>query len=1723
MLSLVLTSCGGKRDAEKENSLTIISAGISDINSVLPGGLMIFAHEASQDKSYAYHAYNGHTTLELDNGNWTFWAVGWKGGSNMVGPVRCAKTSMNLEGGDGRLVLLMNDSRCDDVDFAAAAYRASSQFKALKLVTCNSLAGVSAGTSNCSGTSGPALSYKIKFPQLDGPDASAYGNGSNGLEKCVAASGAGTGITTTSLLLPTGGSGVATSFLTTVVEVHNDGTCTDLNDTYVFPNGITSTVTSLDSSNVKIFDDVSETALFLKPEAVAAGSGPTVTLSTAVSSPHNSTPYIVSASFSENVNGVGLGDFTVVSGTASNLIVYSSSSYTVDITPSGQAAVQVTYASGSATAVSDGDPNQVSNTLNHTFDSLVPQVSEVYSDVGNGTYGIGATLDIIARFSEIVVVSGTPEMTLETGTSDEVVSYIGGTGSDSLTFRYTVAAGNNSSDLDYQATNSLALNGGTIRDSAGNNANLTLATPNAANSISDDKAIIIDGVVPTVTEVDSTKANNTYTAGELIDIRVKFSEPVNVSGTPSITLDFASDYAVNYSSGTGSETLTFQYTVQAGQDSSDLDYAATNSLSAGTSIRDTTGNNANRTLASPGAVNSISDNQQIVIDNTAPSVVTINRGSTPGANPTNATSVEFDVTFSEAVGSVVAGDFSVTNSGTGAPSVSGVAGGPSVWTVTVDTTSVDGNIGLDLADGNNTIQDTVGIAVSPNTHTSDQTWTVDSIAPTVSQVRSTKANGDYNAGEVIDILIEMSENVTVGGTPQITLDFAADYAVNYASGSGSNTLTFRYTVQAGQDSTDLDYAATNSFALNGGTVLDSQSNAAVRTLATPGAANSIADNQAIVIDTTTPTATSVTMASDNAFNTAYAKVGDTTTLSFTLSEGVTTTPTVTIDGNGATVSGGPTVWTADYVMQSGDNEGSLAFTLDFTDDAGNAGTQVTAVTGGSAVIFDETPPTAITVGHANGYYGLTFNTSLTASTDNLAFKEYRYRLDGTVPTDCGNGTGTTGASVGIPVLASNNTSQDFRAIACDEAGNASTSVSRTYTWLEPNHLKFYTNTSNWNDWINNSTPGTRGAALCPGSGDCIHGAQYLEVDVPELSSCTGLSAMDVNDVFIWECDDTGNVKFTNHRGFKDGKGLGDLLDPTAWKSLHVDISGASLLSTVRTSPNTTTWGNTVSALPASATNGTMQTLTAAGTLYTYNTSTNIAAAYNITANNIGIVNVGGDGTKLEINTTATTNHCDAANAVGASNSKCMVVAKNRSYVWVEGEFDGRNTQLAVHMIYYHTTIYSTIHNSKIYDSGETGINFNNADKNFVSDVEVYEHEVGGSASIYLQGGSSDNKFYKWDAYEGNVGLWITGSSANNNFKSFRVAHHQDTGIYVDASHGNKFQDGIVTGTDDTASAGIGFHTFSGTQDTIVVGLVSFNNFLNVNFDNGSGNILMNATLANGSDGADGGLLIDNPSLDNSLLRIISVNQAGSGIKHSYGGGNRNNAHYDISLADNPDGFNITSGGAHQNPFQGILDFENNTTDCNVSGGTKGINSACSDTTGGSNVFTYDTSSGLSATSFVGKGATPGYATLNGTDGWINGLNFYQAYGQDGAGFGTRGPCETGETCALYDWALATGDGVAKGLFSAPSGTNSASDNITHTFVTGGAQSILRYAVEVNPLDYHTFSGDQDGICENGEVCVINPNMGAYQGHGNLVDTPTDITTGTPFNNIKLLQWDTNGY
>ena len=286
------------------------------------------------------------------------------------------------------------------------------------------------------------------------------------------------------------------------------------------------------------------------------------------------------------------------------------------------------------------------------WDVAVPTVTDVTSTFANLTYGIGSIIPIVITFSEAVTVTGTPQITLETGASDAVVNYSSGSGSSTLVFQYTVLSGHFNNDLDYVATTSLVLNGGTIKDGAGNAATLTLPSPGAAGSLGANKNIAVDGVVPTVSNVTSSTANGTYGIGAIIAIQVVFSEIVTVTGTPQLTLETgASDAVVNYSSGSGSTTLVFNYTIASGHTSGDLDYVGTSSLAlnGGTIVDGALPSNAaTLTLASPGAAGSLGANKAIVVDGTPPTVTNVTSTAANGTYGVGAL-IPITITFTEVV------------------------------------------------------------------------------------------------------------------------------------------------------------------------------------------------------------------------------------------------------------------------------------------------------------------------------------------------------------------------------------------------------------------------------------------------------------------------------------------------------------------------------------------------------------------------------------------------------------------------------------------------------------------------------------------------------------------------------------------------------------------------------------------------------------------------------------------------------------------------------------------------------------------------------------------------------------------------------------------------------------------------------------------------------------------------------------------------------------------
>ncbi|MFM6976365.1 MAG: BspA family leucine-rich repeat surface protein [Sphingobacteriaceae bacterium] len=157
-------------------------------------------------------------------------------------------------------------------------------------------------------------------------------------------------------------------------------------------------------------------------------------------------------------------------------------------------------------------------TINNLGQGVVLPVVSSVSVPANATYTTGQNLDFTVNFNQAVYVNtagGIPyiNITLNTGGS-VLASYIAGSGSTALIFRYTVQA--NKRDLDGIVLGaSIVLDGATIQSAANLNANLSL------NSVGNTSGILIDSYDAMKLEFNTELADGTT-------IKLPLSGSVNV-------------------------------------------------------------------------------------------------------------------------------------------------------------------------------------------------------------------------------------------------------------------------------------------------------------------------------------------------------------------------------------------------------------------------------------------------------------------------------------------------------------------------------------------------------------------------------------------------------------------------------------------------------------------------------------------------------------------------------------------------------------------------------------------------------------------------------------------------------------------------------------------------------------------------------------------------------------------------------------------------------------------------------------------------------------------------------------------------------------------------------------------------------------------------------------------------------------------------------------------
>ena len=225
-------------------------------------------------------------------------------------------------------------------------------------------------------------------------------------------------------------------------------------------------------------------------------------------------------------------------------------------------------------------------------DTTAPTISSVTPPAAD-TYTVGENLDFTVTFNEVVNVTtsgGFPRIALVMNTGTVYATYLSGTGSTNIVFRYTVASGNNDPDGITNPTAVAVTIPAYIRDAGLNSSTSYAFTTSLAG-------VVVDALAPSISS-RTIPANGTYDSGDVLQFTTTFNEIVNVTGTPQIavvaqtgTLNF------DYVGGTGTTTLTFAYTITANDfDFDGLPASVTTVALNGGTIQDVNGNNASLTF-----------------------------------------------------------------------------------------------------------------------------------------------------------------------------------------------------------------------------------------------------------------------------------------------------------------------------------------------------------------------------------------------------------------------------------------------------------------------------------------------------------------------------------------------------------------------------------------------------------------------------------------------------------------------------------------------------------------------------------------------------------------------------------------------------------------------------------------------------------------------------------------------------------------------------------------------------------------------------------------------------------------------------------------------------------------------------------------------------------------------------------------------------------------------
>lgn len=567
------------------------------------------------------------------------------------------------------------------------------------------------------------------------------------------------------------------------------------------------------------------------------------------------------------------------------------------------------------------------------------------------------------------------------------------------------------------------------------------------------------------------------------------------------------------------------------------------------------------------------------------------------------------------------------------------------------------------------------------------------------------------------------------------------------------------------------------------------------------------------------------------------------------------------------------------------------------------------------------------------------------------------------------------------------------------------------------------------------------------------------IDSTITTSCAGYSMTDNQSFFDWTCAVESGLAVFTGKA-KSGKHLSDIIDFTNTVQKSFTVTLTNGGSNWTTTSRTL-WSNTVQVAPDSS--ASQQSLNLENTFYIVASSSN-TYGYLISESAFGSALLIKPGER--ITWVGNTANCDGATV------RTMICIIHITDFWIEGEFNG-NTSDAIGVYVESDVARLRIENS-YFRNLDQGINLNtpriDATANIIKDTRITNTTDG-----------------------------ILLSGKYNTINTVNIMNIVQNGITIaGVNSGDTIYNSIV----NSVVAGTGEHGIKlSSQDhtTIVRTTIAHVENSAIYADRIGALVLHHVAMYNSN---QYGLVIGTSNFNSENINIQSQIISSNAVMRDF-----NLSSPTAIYADKNIGFSTAENGYSGDNWGG----KNAVNDASFY--TSFYGQAGSDSTNPDSVSTL-------------------YTAISN---WLSFDTFYRGWFEEEAVSASPTTnavyCTNGQTCHIWDLSLKSTDGKILNTSGDLSSTNDAFSNGANCpSQVAGTQFVqttgqLSYgAYLTNAVEIVEFgNGNMDGLCQDGEVCLYTPNIGAYQGHGAL-QTCNFQNGGGPFNNITTLYgYGSNGY